>query len=230
MRSLTSSHDALYTAAVRWHFSGVRFLLTLPIVCALFCASCASPEKKAERAQKLANSRVVESQKMRALDYGDVASKRGADMLVVDPEKSFDLGNAATGSTRSFNTGKARVKDFNYEQKVTTQSYNARSFFGAKQSAFSDQRFATRAARTTGNYEIPNAAKKADTKTAVTKDAREANKTMATRDMPGGDRRYLGKEAEKMKKSLDPNARVGWSGDLKEMSIDDLRDLLNKNK
>ena len=33
-----------------------------------------------------------------------------------------------------------------------------------------------------------------------------------------------------MKKPLDQNARVGWSGDLKEMSIEDLRDLLNKNK
>ena len=167
---------------------------------------------------------------MRALDYGDVASKRGAEMLVVDPEKTFNLGNAATGSTRSFNTGTARVKDFNYEQKITTKSYGARGFWGAKQSAFGDQRFATRAARTTGNYEIPNAAKKADTKTAATKDAREANKTLATRDMPGGDRQYLGKEADKMKKSLDPNARVGWSGDLKEMSVEDLRDLLNKSK
>ena len=220
----------LYTAAVRWHFSPVRFLLTLPLACVLFCASCASPEEKAERAQKQANSRVVESQKMRALNYGDVGSQRGAEMLIVDPEKTFNVGNASTGSTRSFNTGKARVKEFNYEQKITTKSYGARAFWGAKQSAFSDQRFATRAARTTGNYEIPNAAKIADTRTAATKDAREASKTLATRDLPDGNRQYLGKEADKMKKPLDQNARVGWSGDLKEMSIEDLRDLLNKNK
>ena len=195
---------------------------------------------------------------MRALDYGDVTSQRGAEMLVVDPDKTFNLSRQVNGSSRSYRTGSANVKDFNYEQKVTTRSYNAGKFWGAKQSAFSDQRFATRAARTSGNYEIPNATRKADTKTAATKAAREADLAMAVRTLPDGSRQYLGKEKAKMETPVDPKEAANWRGasamvttggemgpssggrryvtpverigQMKEITIEELRELLNKNK
>lgn len=195
---------------------------------------------------------------MRALDYGDVSSQRGAEMLVVDPDKSFNLKSMTTGSSRTFNTGSANVKEFNYVQKVTTKSYKAGGFWGSKQSAFSDQRFAARAARTSGNYEIPNATKKADTKTAATKEAREANLAMTVQTLPDGSRQYLGKEAKKLKTPVDPKEAANWRGanamvttggdmgqstggrkyitpverygQMKEISIEELRELLNKNK
>ena len=195
---------------------------------------------------------------MKALDYGDAGSERGAELLVVDKYKAFNLGAAVTGSSRSYKTGSAQMKDFNFEQKVTTKSYNSRGFWGAKQSAFSDQRFATRAARTTGNYEIPNATKKADTKTAAVKEAREANMAMAVRTLPDGSRQYLGKEKKKMETPVDPKEAANWRGasamvttggeigpssgrrryitpteqygQMKEISIEELRELLNKNK
>ena len=220
----------LYSAALRWHFSRVRFSRPLSFACALFCAACASPLEKAERAERSENTRVVESRRMRALDYGDANSERGAELLVVDKYKAFNLASAATGSTKSYSTGSAQMKEFNYEQKVTTKSYASRGFWGAKQSALSGQRYATEAARTTGNYEIPNATKKADTKTAATKEARESNKTLATGGLHDGNRQFLGKESKRMNRTVDPNKPVGWEGDLKEMSIADLRELLNKNK
>ena len=195
---------------------------------------------------------------MKALDYGDAGSERGAELLVVDKYKAFNLGAAVTGSSRSYKTGSAQMKDFNFEQKVTTKSYNSRGFWGAKQSAFSNQRYATRAARTTGNYEIPNATKKADTKTAATKEAREANMAMAVRTLPDGSRQYLGKEKKKMETPVDPKEAANWRGasamvttggeigpssgrrryitpteqysQMKEISIAELRELLNKNK
>lgn len=195
---------------------------------------------------------------MRALDYGDAGSERGAELLVVDKYKAFNLGAAVTGSSRSYKTGSAQMKDFNFEQKVTTKAYNSRGFWGAKQSAFSDQRFATRAARTTGNYEIPNATKKADTRTAAVKEAREANMAMAVRTLPDGSRQYLGKEKKKMETPVDPKEAANWRGasaivttggeigpssgrrryitpteqygQMKEISIAELRELLNKNK
>ena len=195
---------------------------------------------------------------MRALDYGDAGSERGAELLVVDKYKAFNLGAAVTGSSRSYKTGSAQMKDFNFEQKVTTKAYNSRGFWGAKQSAFSDQRFATRAARTTGNYEIPNATKKADTRTAAVKEAREANMAMAVRTLPDGSRQYLGKEKKKMETPVDPKEAANWRGasamvttggeigpssgrrryitpaerygQMKEISIEELRELLNKNK
>ena len=195
---------------------------------------------------------------MRALDYGDTHSERGAEILVLDKYKAFNLAGAVTGSTRSYKTGSAQMKDFNYEQKVTTKSYAARGFWGSKQSAFSDQRFATRAARTTGNYEIPNATKKADTKTAATKEAREANLAMTVRTLPDGSRQYLGKEKKKMETPVDPKEAANWRGasamvttggeigpstggrryitpverfgQMKEITVEELRELLNKNK
>ena len=201
---------------------------------------------------------MVESRRMRRLDYGEATSGRGAEIIELDPDKSFNLKNMTTGSSRTFNTGSANVKQFNYEQKVTTKSYNARGFWGAKQSAFSNQRFATRAARTTGNYEIPNATKKADTRTAATKEAREANMAMTVRTLPDGSRQFLGKEKKKMETPVDPKEAANWRGasamvttggeigpssgrrryitpteqygQMKEISIEELRDLLNKNK
>ena len=196
---------------------------------------------------------------MNALNnVGAAGSERWSEMVVLDPDKSFNMKNMSTGSSRTFNTGNANVKEFNYEQKVTTKPYASRGFWGAKQSAFSDQRFATRAAQTSGNYEIPNATKKADTKTAATKEAREADLAMAVRTLPDGSRQYLGKEKDKMKTPVDPKEAANWRGasamittggevgpsvkgrryvtpveqygQMKEISVEELRELLNKNK
>lgn len=235
-------------------------LLPLSLAAALLCAACSttSPLEKAERTEREENTRVVESRRMRALDYGDVGSERGAEMLVVDKYKAFNLASAVTGSSKSYSTGSANVKDFNYEQKVTTRSYNAGKFWGAKQSAFSDQRYATKSAKTTGNYEIPNATKMAGTKTAATKDARESDLTMAVRTLPDGSRQFLGKENAKIGTPVDPKEAANWRGasamvttggevgstvdgrryvtpverigQMKEISIGELRELLNKNK
>ena len=250
---------ALYKEAGWWHFSPVRFTLSSFLLCAVLCASCASRQKDPEQERRQANSRAVESRRMRALDYGDVTSQRGAEMLVVDPDKSFNLKSMSGGTSKTFRTGSANVKDFNYVDNVSTRSYtNTRGFWGSRQSAFSEQRFATRGARTTGDYEIPNATKKAGTKTATTKEAREANLAMAVRTLPDGSRQYLGKEKKKMETPVDPKEAANWRGasamvttggdmgagkagrryitpveqygHMKEISVEELRELLNKNK
>ena len=232
--------------------------MPLSLAAALFCGSCASPLEKAERAEKRENTRVVESRRMKALDYGDANSERGAELLVVDKYKAFNLDSAVTGSTRSYGTGSANVKDFNYTQNVRTKSYAARDFWGAKPSAFTEQRFATRAARTSGTHEIPGVTKKAETRTAATKEAREADLAMQVRTLSDGSRQYLGKEKKKMETPLDPREAAKWQGSsgtvteggeigagtggrkyitpveqfgqMKEISVQDLRELLNKNK
>ena len=195
---------------------------------------------------------------MREVGYGRAGSDRGAELLVLDKYKDFNMGSLRTGQSKTFNTGSAYVKDFNYEQKTRTGSYGTRGFWGSKESAYSGQRYATRAARTSGNYLIPNADKKADTKTAATKEAREADMAMAVRTLPDGSRQYLGKEKKKMETPVDPKEAANWRGasatvttggdigpstgrrkyinpverigQMKELSIEDLRDLLNKNK
>ena len=148
-----------------------------------------------------------------------------------DPKKIFDLQQSAFGSGRSYGTSKARTSNFQYEDKVRTKNYSTRGFYGAKSSWQGDIKFSTAQANTKGKYEIPNATKQADTKTMPTKEAYDANKTVAVNSLSDGKRPYLGQEAERIHKGINPNQpNVGWRGDLKEMTIDDVREILNKNK
>jgi hypothetical protein len=123
------------------------------------------------------------------------------------------------------------VKDFYFTQKTSTKEYGTHGFSGSKSTWFGDFQFSTKDASSKGRYEIPNAEKKADTKTMAVADAREQDKAMATSSFANADRPYLGREAGRVHKPLPPNrAPVGWTGDLKPMTIDDVRTLLNKNK
>ena len=91
-----------------------------------------------------------------------------------DQSKTFDPRAAASIGSRSFSAKSAQGKEFHFEQRFTAKEYGAKSFTGAKSATAGDFKFATSEARTKGNYEIPNAAKAADTKTAPTKEARDA--------------------------------------------------------
>jgi hypothetical protein len=199
----------------------------------LLFAGCASEVEKTERQRVAENSRAVEQARMRAIgSVGSeaVTSERGAEILVFDPDKSFDLGKFNTGGLRTHQVGAARTKEYYYEQKMKPTAYRTRDFWGNKRSPLSDRDFATSAAPTRGKYEIPNATTKADTKAMPVNEAREASKMLATRTAPGSQRPYLGKESSRLQKAIDPNQRPpGWSGDLRELTVDDVRAILNTN-
>ncbi len=182
---------------------------------------------------------------MRALDFGDVASKRGAEILVVDPTKTFDPNRSGIGTARTVATGGARTKDFNFDQKVRAGSFLTRAFSNTKSNAAAEKKFATSDARTR-EYAIPDAVKDAG-KTAATKNLADGNKVAATRDLPDGNRPFLGPESLKVRKAIDPKSLADWRsgggesvsytngtvermGALKQLSIEDVRELLNKNK
>ena len=235
----------------------VRLSLPLCLLAsALAVGGCTSAEKKA--AKKMAkeeqkilaeNSRATEERKMRAINYGDVNSKRGADVLVWDPNKKFDPSRSGIGAAREFGTGGARTKEFNFVQKATPGNFLTRAFGGAKGNSATDKTFATSAVDTQTRNKLPGAVTDAN-KTANTKVLSESTtmKTAATRDLPDGNRPYLGKESRKFGTSLDAKSLADWRngagetviyngdgtidrlGGLKKLSIDDIRDLLNKNK
>lgn len=147
-----------------------------------------------------------------------------------DPNREFNMGSLTTfNRTSAFNTKAARSDSFYLQQKFKPKSYEATAF--ETKSWSGNFKFSTKEAATKGKYEIPNAVKTADTKTAPVKDAREAGKTMATRDLPDGGRPYLGKEAEKIKTPLDPNNLPKITNDMRELkTIEDVKELLNKNR
>ena len=182
---------------------------------------------------------------MRALTYGEVQSQGWAELLIPNESKAFDVNRALRGYSQTASTGSARTKTFHFDQKVRPEGYRTRAFSGTKDSALRDAKYATIDANTRGKFEIPNARKEANTKSAAVKDAREANDKLATRNLPGGDREYLGPESKKVRRAVDPKVLANWrdgasvsstggtvevGGTLRELSINDVREILNKNK
>ncbi len=184
---------------------------------------------------------------MRALDYGDVTSQRGAEILVPNYMKEFDPSRSGVGTARTFGTGGARSKEFNFQQKVRADTYLTRDFQGSKTNTGAERKFAANDANTRGKYTIPNVDKDAGNKTAATKELWDGNKVAATQDLHDGQRPYLGPESKKLNRTMDPKEMADWRnagkesvvyGDgtverisnLKQLSIEDVRELLNKNK
>jgi hypothetical protein len=148
-----------------------------------------------------------------------------------DVTKAFDVRQGSTYfGGQAFRTTDARVIDFFFTQRMAPKGYATTEFKGSKGTWFGDFHFSTKEASAKGKYEIPNAAKKADTKTMPVADAREHDKTKPTNSFANGKRPYLGPEAERLHLLLPADRAVGWTGDLKPMTIDDVRTLLNKNK
>jgi len=236
----------LYIGSRRWQLSPVRLLLPISLASALLCGGCASKWERAEKEKRQADTRVAEERRMRALTYGEVQSESWADLLIPNESKVFDVNRALRVSNQTASTGSARTKAFYFDQKVRPEGYRTRAFWGSKDSALRDAKFATIDANTRGKYQIPNAGKRAETKSAAVKDAREANDKLATRNLPGGDREYLGPESKKVHRAVDPKVlansqsagasvnsaggTVEVGGSLRQLSINDVREILNKNK
>jgi hypothetical protein len=229
----------------------VHLLLFPALLAAIFVASgCSSSQKnmaRMEREMAKQNSRLAEERRMRAIDNGDAASRRGAEVLVVDPNKSFDPSRSGVGTAREFGTGGTRVKEFNFEQKARPKNYLARDFRGARDLAAGERKFATGEANTGSKYAIPNTDKEAARKTAETRRLWDGDKVAATKEVYDGKRPYLGPESKKLGNAVDPKSLADWRsgggetvtyapgtvdriGTLKQLSIDDVRELLNKNK
>lgn len=179
----------------------------LPLLLALFAAS----PLLAEPAEKAVGGRTMHQR------FGPI-----------DQSLAFDPRQGAVGQGQTFNSRSATTRSFHYDQKVAPAKYETREF-APKTSWFSKLKFWTKEAPTTaareGNREAP-------TKTAAVKEARDAGKTMAVRDLPGGDRIYLGPERAKLDRAVDPNKPLpGWTGNKMEtLTLEEVRELLNKNK
>jgi len=229
------------------HLSGVRFLCLLPLLLAFACGGCSLWKKKPPATAVVEDSRAIEARRMRALDYGDATSRRGAEIMVPDYTKQFDPTRSGVGTARTFGTGGARTKDFNFAQKVRTENFLTRAFSRSKSNAAADRKFATSEAKLLAKYGIPNADKDLGTKTAATKGLADGNKVAATRDLHDGKRPFLGQESKKIGTAIAPKELANWRtgggegviynngtvdrvGNLKQLSVEDVRELLNKSK
>ena len=183
-------------------------LRPLPILLALLAA----PSLFAEPAEKPAGRSI--NQRFGSIDQG----------------LGFDPRQGAVGQGQTFRTRNAPSGTFQYDQKFASSKYETREF-APKTSWLSRLKFWTKDANPS-THEVPNVSRQAETKTAAVKDARDAGKTMAVRDLPGGDRIYLGPERAKLDHAVDPNKPLpGWTGSKMDvLTLEQVRELLNKNK
>ena len=146
----------------------------------------------------------------------------------IDQGLVFDPGQGSVGQGRGFSTRNAPSGTFHYDQKVAPSKYETREF-APKTSWLSRLKFWTKDAST---REYAAASRQAETKSAPVKEARDAGKTMSVRELPGGDRVYLGPERAKLDRAVDPNKPLpGWTGGkLDVLTLEEVRELLNKNK
>jgi hypothetical protein len=140
------------------------------------------------------------------------------DMTLQNPAqtKSFYGG-------KTFNaTGNPNVKTFYIKEHASIPQYQTRGFWGSKKNSAADQKFATSAANTTGRYAIPNSDKNFATKKAAVKDSPDAGKTYATNS-------YSNVHETKVRGTAQGSIDREYGGK-KPMTIDEVRELLNKNK
>jgi hypothetical protein len=151
-----------------------------------------------------------------------------------DEHREFHLDNAsAYGQSNSFNidNSKQNSKSYYVYQKYQSKGYDTKAF--ATNNAWAgDLKFSTSEART---KTFENGSKTVQVKTAAVKEARDAGKTAATREFASAHREspFKGRnQALFDKEGPAAQAKVGasWSGKLEQLSVDDVREILNKNK
>ena len=208
----------------------VRFLF-LALVCVL--SGCVSSSEKAQRKYDAAvnaeKKAVAEKRRKSEVGSGFAASERGAEVIVPDESKTFNPSTARFGNRSADSQKFARTGEFRFTERFRTKEFASKEF-GAKSAWLGKLNFATKDAPT---KEAREAGKTAASKTYDTETAREAGKTAALPDVPDGERKFLGKEADRMKRGIKPEDQGKfenpWVGNLDPMSIEDVKKLLNKN-
>jgi hypothetical protein len=150
-----------------------------------------------------------------------------------DAKLEFDPSAANFGSKKSFGTRAARTGGFYFQDRVRTKDFGARDF-STKDAWMSGKGFETKAAPVKESWLSQLTAR---TKTYDTRQARDAGKAATVRALPDGERPFLVKG--RRQGALDANGREqipmgtndlgpAYSGEIKQMTIEDVKKLLNK--
>ena len=157
--------------------------------------------------------------------------KRIAKILHPDRTLSYYSGEHTLGGMKSFGTDSAKSKEFNFSQKFHPTGYSSeKGFKGAKSDWKGDAKFTTTTARSEGTRKMLDTDKKAATKSASTKEDWQSSKKRSTREDQYANREFLGPESKKLHENTPITKGNSWKGDLQPMTIDEVRDLLNKPK
>ena len=213
----------------RWH----RWLMRLMMLMALLLAGCASSKNTEALKPATANTRAVEQVRMNEVEGGE--SHRGSEIMMPNQNKTFDTRAANFGTASAIGSRQARTGEFHYEDRMRTKSFGTRDF-STKGATMVDTKYETKAAPVKESWFSRITAR---TKKYETREAQGVSKTAETRALPGGDKAYFvngrkqgiydSKGAAAMAQGGDRSDGQSWSGDLKPLSIEDVKKLLNKN-
>ena len=178
------------------------------------------------------NSRAQEQQRLNAAT-APTPRTREDEILKPDETKEFNPSAANFGG-RSFATKSANSNAFQFVDRTRTKGFTTRDFETEEARGMKD--YATKDAPTKESWFSKLSAR---TKTYETKESRDAGKTSETRTLLGSDRTFEARGRRQA--ALDKDGAAGqpiggdreggqsWSGDLKPLTIQDVRALLNKN-
>ncbi len=190
--------------------------------------------KAARRFPLLWNSRTKEQQRLNAATSSKPTSLEER-IMKPDITKEFNPASANFGSGRSITGKKAATSEFHFVNKTRTKAFETGTF-ATKTAWGADSRYATKTAETKESW---FARKTAPTKTYATRETWDANKGLQGQVLPGSERKFvaIGRRQADLDKNGASRMPVGgdrdmgqsWSGELRPMSIQDVKSLLNKN-
>jgi len=150
--------------------------------------------------------------------------------LAYAPEKGAFL------SGKTFNAGKAYVKDYEYDQKVQTKAFSAKDFSGAKGYWAGNFKLSDSKTPVQDAFVLSSMSKTYATKAEDVKNARESGETSPTRGY-AGNVQFKGRYEDQTELATNAKAKpksAAWRQEQEKtkspLSIDEVRDLLNKNK
>jgi hypothetical protein len=180
------------------------------------------------------NTRTKEQNRLNAAMEPKQTS-REEQILRPDITKAFNPAAAKFGSGYSAAGKKAGTGEFYFVSKTQAKTFTTHAFSTKEESA-ANLKYETKAAETKESWFAHRAM---TAKTYATRESSDANKNLQGHEVPGAEKKFVArgrKQAELDKNGAavvplggDRDAGPSWSGDLKPMSIQDVRTLLNKN-
>jgi hypothetical protein len=164
-------------------------------------------------------------------------TKRTLQERVMKPnwEKSFEPAKGSPVSSRtSVGDKKASTKEFGAKQ-FSAKEFSSRDFAGSKNAYLGKSKVTLPEAQTKGRGIIPKIDEKAPTKAMAVNEAYDAGKKMEVRTATAANRPFLAKGRsqdlfDREKGVPESSKQIGYGGELNTLSLEDIRQLLNKNK
>ncbi len=184
------------------------------------------------------NSRAKEQARLDAA-MAPKPTTRDEQILRPDITKEFNPSAANFGSGRSLTGKAAATNEFYFENKTRTKAFETKGI-GTKEAWGMQSKYETKAAPTKESWFSRLTAK---TKTYDTRESRDAKKGLQGSVLPGSDQKFAARgrrqaeldadraegRAPKLPLGGDREGGQSWNGDLKPLSIQDIKTLLNKN-